>query len=81
MPKLTSMFFFRLVNEQVFQWKALRLLARRSPHFFTHTHQPAVSLPVYLESMVTKLAKEMPVSNQFLSFFFFCLLLYMTLLF
>ncbi|CAE1172265.1 THOC1 [Acanthosepion pharaonis] len=50
----------KLVNEQVFQWKALRLLARRSPHFFTHTHQPAVSLPVYLESMVTKLAKEMP---------------------
>ncbi|XP_014782757.1 THO complex subunit 1 [Octopus bimaculoides] len=51
---------YKLVKDQVFQWKALRLLARRSPHFFTHAPQPAVELPVYLESMVTRLAKEMP---------------------
>ncbi|GAB1599923.1 THO complex subunit 1-like [Argonauta hians] len=51
---------YKLVKDQVFQWKALRLLARRSPHFFTQGPQPAVELPVYLESMVTRLAKEMP---------------------
>lgn len=48
----------RLINDQIFQWKSLRLLARRSPHFFTHTNTPAVPQPQYLEMMLNRLAKE-----------------------
>ncbi|XP_064605925.1 THO complex subunit 1-like [Liolophura sinensis] len=55
---------YKLVNNINFQWRALRLLARRSPHFFTHTNQPAMALPAYLELMVTKLAKEMPPAEE-----------------
>lgn len=53
---------FRDINNQNFQWKGLRLLARRSPHFFLHSNQPAMPLPSYLELMISKIAKEMPVS-------------------
>ncbi|KAG8133509.1 putative THO complex subunit 1 protein, partial [Naja naja] len=42
------------------EFKALRLLARRSPHFFQPTNQQFKSLPEYLENMVIKLAKELP---------------------
>lgn len=50
--------YFRLINDQIFQWKSLRLLARRSPHFFTHTNTPAIPQPQYLEMMLNRLAKE-----------------------
>lgn len=43
-------------------WRALRLLSRRSPHFFQPTNQKFKSLADYLDSMVSKLAKELPVS-------------------
>lgn len=33
-------------------WRALRLLARRSPHFFVHTNNPIGRLPDYLDDMV-----------------------------
>ncbi|CAC5356367.1 THOC1 [Mytilus coruscus] len=49
---------YKLINDQIFQWKSLRLLARRSPHFFTHTNTPAVPQPQYLEMMLNRLAKE-----------------------
>ncbi|KAF9407075.1 hypothetical protein HW555_012780 [Spodoptera exigua] len=32
-------------------WRALRLLARRSPHFFVHTNNPIGRLPDYLTAM------------------------------
>ncbi|XP_048255677.1 THO complex subunit 1-like [Haliotis rufescens] len=51
---------YKLIYEQSFQWKALRLLARRCPHFFTHNNTPAIPIPKYLELMVKKLATEMP---------------------
>ncbi|KAH3695458.1 THO complex subunit 1-like [Dreissena polymorpha] len=51
---------YKLTNEQTFQWKALRLLARRSPLFFTNTTTPAQELKVYLNGMLSKLAKQMP---------------------
>jgi len=41
-------------------WRALRLLARRSPHFFTPSNQPISKLPLYLEAMIKKLAKDFP---------------------
>lgn len=56
-------FYYRAVNNSNYGWRALRLLARRSPHFFQPTNQQFKSLPEYLENMVIKLAKELPVSN------------------
>ncbi|XP_077886426.1 THO complex subunit 1 isoform X5 [Ictidomys tridecemlineatus] len=50
----------RAVNNSNYGWRALRLLARRSPHFFQPTNQQFKSLPEYLENMVIKLAKELP---------------------
>ncbi|XP_013912558.1 PREDICTED: THO complex subunit 1 [Thamnophis sirtalis] len=51
---------FKVVNNSNYGWRALRLLARRSPHFFQPTNQQFKSLPEYLENMVIKLAKELP---------------------
>ncbi|XP_039610651.1 THO complex subunit 1 isoform X2 [Polypterus senegalus] len=51
---------YKVVNNSNYGWRALRLLARRSPHFFQPTNQQFKSLPEYLENMVIKLAKELP---------------------
>lgn len=48
------------MNNSNYGWRALRLLACRSPHFFQPTNQQFKSLPEYLENMVIKLAKELP---------------------
>lgn len=53
---------FRRVNDGNFGWRALRLLARRSPHFFTHSNNPINKLPDFLEIMIKKIAKDKPVS-------------------
>ncbi|CAB1317324.1 unnamed protein product [Coregonus sp. 'balchen'] len=50
----------RVVHNSNYGWRALRLLSRRSPHFFQPTNQQFKSLADYLESMVIKLAKELP---------------------
>eukprot|EP00063_Salmo_salar_P021201 XP_013996036.1 PREDICTED: THO complex subunit 1-like isoform X2 [Salmo salar] len=50
----------RVVRNSNYGWRALRLLSRRSPHFFQPTNQQFKSLADYLESMVIKLAKELP---------------------
>ncbi|KPJ02108.1 THO complex subunit 1 [Papilio xuthus] len=39
-------------------WRALRLLARRSPHFFVHTNNPIGRLPDYLDDMVKRVARD-----------------------
>ncbi|CAB3259626.1 unnamed protein product [Arctia plantaginis] len=39
-------------------WRALRLLARRSPHFFVHTNNPIGRLPDYLNAMVDRVTRE-----------------------
>ncbi|KAK7100737.1 THO complex subunit 1-like [Littorina saxatilis] len=54
---------YKDIHTQNFQWKALRLLAQRSPHFFLNTHQPAIPLPKYLDTMISKIAKEMPANG------------------
>lgn len=54
-------FVFRKVNDGSFGWRALRLLARRSPHFFVHGNNPINKLPEYLELMIKKIAKDRPV--------------------
>ncbi|XP_038860017.1 THO complex subunit 1-like isoform X2 [Salvelinus namaycush] len=51
---------YKVVRNSNYGWRALRLLSRRSPHFFQPTNQQIKSLADYLESMVIKLAKELP---------------------
>ena len=57
----------RLVHDSTFAWKSLRLLARRSPHFFalqsTNTINNNVKMSQMLEDMLNKIAKELPVSD------------------
>ncbi|TRY59739.1 hypothetical protein DNTS_028403 [Danionella cerebrum] len=51
---------YKVVHNSNYGWRALRLLSRRSPHFFQPTNQLYKSLAEYLENMVIKLAKELP---------------------
>lgn len=55
---------YRVVKNPNYGWRALRLLSRRSPHFFQPTNQKFKSLADYLDSMVSKLAKELPVRRE-----------------
>jgi len=55
-------YLHRKVNDGNFGWRALRLLARRSPHFFVHGNYPINKLPEYLETMIKKIAKDRPVN-------------------
>lgn len=57
----------RVVRNSNYGWRALRLLSRRSPHFFQTTNQKFKSLADYLDSMVSKLAKELPVRKYYLT--------------
>ncbi|KAF2352225.1 Death domain, partial [Trinorchestia longiramus] len=50
----------RLVHDSDFGWRGLRLLACRSPHFFTQSTAPIATLPEYLTTMIKKLAKDIP---------------------
>lgn len=54
---------YKKVNDGNFGWRALRLLARRSPHFFVHGNYPINKLPEYLESMIKKIAKDRPTQS------------------
>ncbi|CAN9502916.1 unnamed protein product [Ophioblennius macclurei] len=51
---------YKVVRNPNYGWRALRLLSRRSPHFFQPTNQKFKSLADYLDTMVSKLAKELP---------------------
>lgn len=54
---------FRKVNDGNFGWRALRLLARKSPHFFAQSNNPIHKLSEYLENMIKKtMSKEKIVS-------------------
>ncbi|CAL1536026.1 unnamed protein product [Lymnaea stagnalis] len=55
---------FRDINQQNFQWKAYRLLARSSPHFFVHTNTPGLPINVHLKDIVDKMAKEINPHHQ-----------------
>ncbi|XP_008213702.1 THO complex subunit 1 isoform X4 [Nasonia vitripennis] len=54
---------YKKVNDGNFGWRALRLLARRSPHFFVHGNYPINKLQEYLEIMIKKIAKDRPVQT------------------
>jgi len=51
---------YKKVNNGEWGWRALRLMSRRSSHFFISGNNPIAKLPEYLESMLGKMAKEMP---------------------
>ncbi|KAK3746286.1 hypothetical protein QZH41_016539, partial [Actinostola sp. cb2023] len=51
---------YKLIKNSNFGWRALRLLARRSQHFFQPSSNPFKTLPDYLESVVLQLAQELP---------------------
>lgn len=41
-----------------FEWRALRLLARQSPHFFTLFNSPSYKVSDYLDSVRKKIQKD-----------------------
>ncbi|XP_050539159.1 THO complex subunit 1 isoform X2 [Daktulosphaira vitifoliae] len=65
-PELCIESQFRKVNDGNFGWRALRLLARKSPHFFAQSNNPIHKLSEYLENMIKKTMskeKQMPVNQ------------------
>ena len=48
--------YFRKVNDGQWGWRALRLLAKKSPHFFTYGNNPIGKLNEYLETMLRKMS-------------------------
>ena len=49
------MFDYKKVNDGQWGWRALRLLAKKSPNFFTYGNNPIAKLPDYLESILKKM--------------------------
>lgn len=54
---------YRLVNQTDWDWKALRLLAKRSAFYFMQ-NQNVRTIPEYLEAVCGKLAKEFNMNDQ-----------------
>jgi len=54
--KIIFCFYCRKVNDGQWGWRALRLLAKKTPHFFTYGNNPIAKLPDYLESMLKRMA-------------------------
>ncbi|KAK3777661.1 hypothetical protein RRG08_021772 [Elysia crispata] len=55
---------YKDINHQNFQWKAYRLLARSSPHFFVHAVTPGLPINAHLKDIVDKMAKELNPNQQ-----------------
>ncbi|KAK2556224.1 THO complex subunit 1 [Acropora cervicornis] len=51
---------YKVIKNSNYGWRALRLLARRSHHFFQPSTNPFKTLPDYLDSVVQQLAQELP---------------------
>ncbi|XP_061390453.1 THO complex subunit 1 [Musca vetustissima] len=49
---------FRDKTDTSFEWRALRLLARQSPHFFTFINSPSYKISDYLDAVRKRLAKD-----------------------
>ena len=45
---------YRKVHDGQWGWRALRLLAKKSPYFFTYGNAPIGTLPKYLTTMLKK---------------------------
>jgi hypothetical protein len=46
------------VNDGAWGWRALRLLSKKSPYFFTFGNNPIAKLPDYLEQMLKKMCRD-----------------------
>ena len=53
---------YKKVNDGQWGWRALRLLAKKSPNFFTYGNNPIAKLPDYLDSILKKMY-PIPVSS------------------
>lgn len=59
LPSLDSYFEIpKEKNDPAYEWRALRLLARQSPHFFNLTNGTAYKISEYIENVKKKLQKE-----------------------
>lgn len=59
LPSLDSYFEIpKEKNDPAYEWRALRLLARQSPHFFNLTNGTAYKISDYIENVKKKLQKE-----------------------
>ena len=54
----------RVINNGDYGWRSLRLLARRSPYFFAAAQKIPNSLPDYLDTILKKVAGDIPVGPQ-----------------
>jgi len=54
---------YKVINNPNFQWKSLRLLARRSHHFFTPSTTPFKVLPDYLKSVIDNISDDIKRAN------------------
>ena len=57
-----GLLFFRKIFDGSWGWRALRLMAKKSPHFFTYGNHPIGKLPEYLDQMLKKMVKDSTVS-------------------
>ncbi|XP_046856915.1 THO complex subunit 1-like [Xenia sp. Carnegie-2017] len=55
---------YKLVNDPKFGWRALRLLSRKSQHFFQPSTHPFKTLPQYLELAIQQLGQELLPPNK-----------------
>jgi len=51
---------YKKINNGQWGWKALRLLAKRSPYFFTYGNNPISKLNIYLETMLKSIYPTQP---------------------
>ena len=49
---------YKKVNDGSWGWRALRLMSRKSPHFFTYGNNPIAKLPDYLDQLLKKMLKD-----------------------
>lgn len=50
---------YKKVYDGQWGWRALRLLAKKSPHFFTYGNHPIAKLPEYLDTMLKKMSNNL----------------------
>ncbi|XP_039284401.1 THO complex subunit 1 isoform X2 [Nilaparvata lugens] len=54
---------YKKVNDCNFGWRALRLLARRSPYFFSQSNILIAKMPDFLENMILRISKDKPTES------------------
>ncbi|GLV34018.1 Hpr1 [Carabus blaptoides fortunei] len=55
---------YKKINDGNFGWRAIRLIARRSPQFFGYSNNPIAKQSEYLEMMIKRVAKVKQDNNE-----------------